>query len=87
MSDLFSYHLIGDFFKINSWILAYLMLAKSKMKAYIFTEILFSFSLVLLSLFLIKKNGLIGVSMAYAINYFLYFIAMLVIYRKLILLK
>ena len=42
MIDFFLWQLIGDFFKIMSWILAFIMVAKSMTKLYIITEIIFS---------------------------------------------
>ena len=42
MSDLFFYQLIGDIFKIASWLLGYLMIAKAMTRIFIITEIVFS---------------------------------------------
>jgi PST family polysaccharide transporter len=44
MKPLFTYQLLGDFFKIGSWLLAYLMIAKALAKTFIITEILFAIS-------------------------------------------
>ena len=41
MKPLFTFQLLGDFFKIGSWLLAFLMIAKAMTKVFIFTEILF----------------------------------------------
>lgn len=82
MSELFSYQLLGDFFKIISWVLAYVMIAKAMIKWYIITEILMALSLVLLSYFLIAKFGLIGANIAYMVNYFIYMIMMFLLFRK-----
>lgn len=84
MQELFLYQLLGDFFKMASWILAYLMLAKAMTRLYVITEILFSISYVIISYFCIIYVGLIGITIAFAINYFCYFVLMLVIFRKLI---
>ena len=61
------------------------MVAKSKTKLYIITELVFSGIFVSLSMIWIKKMGLIGASFAYMINYILYFIGMLVVFNKLFL--
>lgn len=82
MSELFSYQLLGDFFKIISWVLAYVMIAKAMIKWYIITEILMALSLVLLSYFLIAKFELIGANIAYMVNYFIYMIMMFLLFRK-----
>lgn len=82
MRELFFYQLAGDFFKMCSWLLAFLMVAKSMTKTFIITEILFSLIFYLLTVVFTTKNGLIGVSQAHMINYFLYLLIMLVIFRK-----
>ncbi len=82
MKELFLYQLIGDVLKIAGWLLGYLMVARAMTKLFIVTEILFSLSFVLLSIFLIKLNGLAGVTMAFAINYFAYLLTMIYIFRN-----
>jgi PST family polysaccharide transporter len=49
MKALFTYQLLGDFFKIGSWLLAFLMIAKAMTKTFIATEIIFAASYVALS--------------------------------------
>lgn len=85
MSNLFKWQLIGDFFKIASWLIAFLMIAKSMIKIYIITEIIFAFSMISMGVSLIKIYGISGLTIAYAINYFVYFICMLIVFRKIIL--
>ncbi|MEL0609345.1 O-antigen translocase [Vibrio echinoideorum] len=82
MRDLFKWQLIGDLFKITAWLIAYLMLAKAMTKIFIITEILFSLSFVFLSLFAVDNFGLIGVTYAYAFNYLLYLMAMVILMKK-----
>ena len=84
MSDLFFYQLLGDFFKMGSWILAYLMLAKSMTKVFIITEIIFSLLYVLLGYVCVNYFGLKGISIAFALNYFLYWVTMLFVFKKLL---
>ena len=76
MKPLFTWQIIGDVFKISSWILAYIMIAKAMTLTYIITEIVFSISLIVISFLMIKEYGTIGATYSYAINYFLYFITM-----------
>lgn len=76
MRELFSWQLAGDVIKIGSWILAYIMFGRAMVKVFVITEIAFSMSFVLLSWLLVGLFGLVGVSMAYAINYSLYWIGM-----------
>jgi len=84
MSSLFAYQLIGDFFKIAAWLLAFNMIAKSMTKTYITTEILASLTFVVLALFFVNINGVIGITQAYMINYIIYLFAMLFIFKKLL---
>ncbi len=82
MESYFLPQLIGDFFKIASWLLAFQMIAKAMTKTYIISEIFFSTLLVILTMSLINLYGGIGSVYAYAINYLLYFISMLIIFNK-----
>lgn len=84
MKELFFWQLLGDFFKILSWILAFVMVAKSMTKIYIITEILFSAMFVGTSYFFINKFGVIGATESYFITYFCYFLVMILIFRKLL---
>lgn len=72
--DLFAMQLFGDVIKVASWLYAYVMLSRGKTKLFIATEIIFSFLFVALSYVCVTIYGLIGVNIAYAVNYALYFI-------------
>ncbi|MEI3790024.1 MULTISPECIES: O-antigen translocase [unclassified Chryseobacterium] len=82
MKGLFLWQLIGDFFKIMSWLLAFVMVAKSMTKTYITTEIVFSVLLVVLSYYFINQNGVVGATQSYCINYIIYFGAMIFIFKN-----
>ena len=82
MENLFLYQLIGDIFKIASWVLSYLLIAKKMIKELVFTEIIFNLLLVLLSYLFLNKFELIGITLAFALNYFLYLLCMIYIFRK-----
>ncbi len=84
MSDLFGYQLIGDFFKIASWLLGYIMIARAMTKYFIATEIVFNFSYVLFAMFFVDKFGLIGTTQAFMLNYLLCLAAMIVLFKDLI---
>ena len=71
---LFAMQMVGDFFKIISWIFGMYLLAKAKVGVYLLGEIVFSLILYLLTVFLVNKFGLVGTSYAYALVYFLYLI-------------
>lgn len=82
MKSLFFWQLLGDFFKILSWLLAFVMVAKSMTKLYIVTEVFFSTTLVVFSYFFINRYGVIGATQSYCLNYFLYLVIMILIFRK-----
>lgn len=84
MENLFIWQLCGDFFKMASWLLAYLMVAKAMTKWFISTEIGFSLLFVILGFYFIKINGVVGITQAYLINYILYLFIMIFIFRKLL---
>ncbi|MFQ6277511.1 O-antigen translocase [Acinetobacter johnsonii] len=76
MNELVLWQMIGDSLKIGSWILAYLMLSKAMTKLFITTEIIFSITLVLFTYIATDILGFVGVTVAYLVNYALYWIAM-----------
>ncbi len=82
MRPLFAFQLLGDFFKIGSWLFAYLMLAKALTKTFIVTESVFATGYVLLAYLFINHFGLIGATYAFAVNYALYWVLIFVVTRK-----
>jgi PST family polysaccharide transporter len=84
VSNLFIWQLIGDFFRAAALILAIQFFAKRIVKTYFTTEVL-SFSILCLSSYYCIQNfGLEGAVMAHAITYFLYFIAIVFYFRKML---
>jgi PST family polysaccharide transporter len=85
MSSLFFWHLVGDLFKITSWLIAYLLHAKSMTRLFIATEIFFSASYIGLAVVSSELIGLNGLMLGYAINYFIYLIAVyFLVYRRIV---
>lgn len=82
MLPLFKYQLLGDFLKIGSWLLGFIMISKALTKTFIVTEILFSVSFVILSYLLMDRFGVIGTTYAFCINYALYWIMMWFLMKK-----
>lgn len=74
MRELFMWQLIGDFFKLASFILGYYLLAKEKVAQYIFIQVFFSLVFVFFVFYLLKYFDLNGATIAYAITYFICFI-------------
>jgi PST family polysaccharide transporter len=82
MKPLFTYQLLGDFFKMGSWLLAFLMIAKAMTTTFIVTEIIFASSYVVLSYYFMNHYGIIGATYSFCINYGAYWILMGVLMRK-----
>ena len=87
MRKLFLFQLIGDVLKMASWTLSFLMIAKAMTKTFIITEVVFALSFYGITIWLTHLNGLVGVTQAYALNYFAYFILMIVIFFKMLFIK
>ncbi len=82
MEKLFLWQLVGDFFKIASWVLGYLMLAKAMTKIFIATEILFSLSYVFLGYLFVRVFKLQGITIAFALNYICYLVIMILVFKR-----
>jgi PST family polysaccharide transporter len=82
MRDLFAWQLLGDALKIASWLLAYILTAKALTKAYIFSEVFFSFLFFGLVIALTGKYGIQGSAISHAVNYGCHFIFMLLYLRS-----
>ena len=76
MRELFAWQMVGDTFKIGSWILAYLMFGKAMMKLFIISEIVFAAGFYGWTYFLTGVYGLEGVAIAHAVNYAIYWVVM-----------
>ena len=87
MRSLFAFQLIGDFLKMASFSLAFLMVSKALTKTFIITEIIFSLSFYILTVVFVRINGLEGVTHAYAINYFLYLLTMIILFKRILFIK
>jgi PST family polysaccharide transporter len=87
MRNLFLFQLTGDFLKMCSWTLSYLMVAKAMTKHFVITEIVFSFLFYILSILFVRNFGISGVTYAYAVNYAIYLIVMIFIFREVLWIK
>jgi polysaccharide transporter, PST family len=82
MRDLFAWQIIGDTLKIGSWILAYVMLGNAMFKPFIVLEIIFAAGFVALTWLFTASMGVLGVVVAHAVNYAIYWIVVTVIIRQ-----
>ena len=87
MENLFGWQLAGDMFKMCSWLLSYLMVAKAMTGKFIITEIIFNLSYLALAFLFMKLNGIVGLIQGYLINYILYFILMIFMFRNVLVLN
>lgn len=87
MENLFIWQLLGDFFKIASWLLSFLMLAKARTKAFIITEILFGLNGLCIKFALVNMLGTVGLNIGYMLNYILYLICMIWLFRDIVFCK
>lgn len=82
MRVLFAWQMLGDTLKIGSWILAYLMLAQALVKIFIVTEIVFGFGFFAWTWVLTDYFGLQAAVVAHAVNYFAYWMVMVILISK-----
>ena len=87
MEALFAWQLAGDFFKIASGLLAFQMVAKAQTKLFISPETAFTLLYVVLSFAFMKINGIVGLVQGYLVNYILYSLLMLWLYRDVVFIK
>lgn len=80
--DLFAIQLCGDVVKIASWLYAYPMLSRGATKWFMFTEVFFASTFVLMAWGLIDNYGVSGANMAYLANYLLCLIFILLNFKK-----
>lgn len=82
MRELFAWQMIGDTFKIGSWILGYYFISKGRVKVFMFIEIYFSLQFYALCVFLTEHIELLGTTVAHAVNYIICFLFVFVFYLK-----
>ncbi len=81
MEEMFGFQLAGDFVKVASWLMGYLMWAKGYVKEFIVTEVIFGITLVYTTYWGLHLYGLRGTAIAYCVNYMVYFGCILVLMR------
>ena len=72
--DLFAIQLAGDVIKIFAWLYAYPMVSRGATKWFVFSEVFFSFSLVVITYIMVTLYGTMGACLAYLSNYLVYFL-------------
>ena len=87
IQDLFFWQLVGDFFKIIAFVLAYQMQAKKMFYSYLFGELFFVIVVYFASVYFIDIFSVKGVVIGHAVSFILYFVLMLFVFRKPLLMK
>lgn len=84
MENLFAFQLAGDFFKMITWVLGYVLLARAMTWTFIIVEIVSCSLFALLSTYFIQQFGTIGATYGYAGGFLIQFIIMLFVLRKIL---
>lgn len=84
MEQLFLFQLLGDVFKIASWLIGYVMVARAMTKSFVFVEIFFNITYVGLGYLCIHYFNFEGISFAFFLNYLFCLIFMAIYFRKLL---
>lgn len=74
MSPLFGWQMLGDFFKVSSWIFSFALLTKEKWKIFIACEILSAIVLTVSTSTIVYSMSWHYLSLAYAATYLIYLI-------------
>ncbi len=83
ITEIMLWYLIGDFFRIGSYVIGFLGVAKAALRFYVFCELLQAVLLIFFScLALYGGEKLIYVAQAYMYSYVVYFIVMLFLFNK-----
>lgn len=82
MKQLFLFQFLGDIFKIASWLLGYIAIAKAMFKTFIVLEIFGGSLFYLLAILFVSQIGVKGATIAYCITYVIYFITLLIVFRS-----
>lgn len=78
------FQLLGDIFKVSSWLISYMMFSKGMVKTFIVLEVTFAFSFCVFTTIFIDFYGFSGVAIAHLLNYVIYLVVVyLCVYRKL----
>ena len=84
MNELFLPQLLGNVLKIATWLIGIITIARSMTLVYISFEIVGGLMFYFLTILFINKYGLIGATYSYACTYLAYFLAFLVLIKKLL---
>ena len=81
VTHLFFYQLLGDLFKVASFVLGTVLIAKTKVKIFVTLEIITSLMYIGFSMLCYYFKGIYGLPLAFMIVYIIQFIANLIVFR------
>jgi len=82
MERFFLPQLLGDFIKIASFFLSYLLIAKAKAKMYILLSVVFAIITYFLTIFMAERYGAIGAVYAHPVIYSVYLVTLVYSLRE-----
>lgn len=82
-TDILNWQVLGTFFKVISWPLGFILLAKGEGRIYFFTEALYLVIYLGCSYFLYGQYGLEGIGISYLLAYLVYLSAVFLLGKKL----
>ncbi len=81
ITDVIAWQILGDFFRILSYVIGFMLVAKAATKLYIMAEFFqFGLYLALASLVIMRHGDLMQITRIYAASYAIYFCFMLVLF-------
>lgn len=87
INSIILFHLLGDIFKINTWVLANVLISKARTKTYIAFQFAWAIEFSIFVILFVKNYGFVGVSYAYFGACVINFISMNLYFRKLLWIK
>ena len=84
MDELFLWQLVGDFLKMCSWLLGYVLVAKAMTTTFIVAELGFNFIYTVSFYLLINNFGLVATSIAFSVANLALLFYLLLVLRKII---
>lgn len=82
MKDLFLWQLIGDVVRVAAWLLSFFLISKSLTKEFLIVETFATLTFIMISNEFIKEYGVLGVTIAYLFNNFIYLFLLILVVVK-----
>lgn len=79
MKDLFMWQLVGDVVRVCAWLFSFLLISKAMVKEFILVESFVTLTFIAMAQILITESGVFGLTVAYALNNFIYLILLIIV--------